>query len=288
MKTTMASGPEYLGLVTTLAQRVRLEHPTAGLWEGADLQWWWRRDRPSDHLGQLFWIDDTGGPEAAVVLTDWGRTWGCDPIVLPSMAETMLPVIWSQALQRIDELSLDSVEIIVRDDDEPLQELVAESGFEPAGGSDVTLWMAASDRRPITTLAAGFSLHDRGEARDRPHHMISRNGEIVAERLSQTSLYRPDLDLWVEDSEGEVAAYGLFWWDPGTGVGLVEPMRTEQPYWRMGLARHLLTNGLDRLAKFGASRLKVSYETDNPAARELYLSCRFRPESTSRTFRRQR
>jgi RimJ/RimL family protein N-acetyltransferase len=91
----------------------------------------------------------------------------------------------------------------------------------------------------------------------------------------------------VEDSKGKVAAYGLFWWDPDTGVGLVEPMRTEQPYWRMGLARHLLTNGLDRLATLGASRLKVSYLSDNPAARELYASCGFRPDSTSRTFRRQ-
>jgi hypothetical protein len=35
-------------------------------------------------------------------------------------------------------------------------------------------------------------------------------------------------------------------------------MRTEQRYWRNGLARHILTTGLDRLAAHGCTRFKVS------------------------------
>lgn len=38
------------------------------------------------------------------------------------------------------------------------------------------------------------------------------------------------LDLAVYDGDGAVTAYGLFWADPHTGVGLVEPMRTEGPF----------------------------------------------------------
>jgi hypothetical protein len=43
-----------------------------------------------------------------------------------------------------------------------------------------------------------------------------------------------------------VAGYALFWFDPVTRVGLLEPMRVEDGYQRRGLARMLLTNGLDR------------------------------------------
>jgi len=79
--------------------------------------------------------------------------------------------------------------------------------------------------------------------------MIARNGELVEARLRQCSLYDPTLDLAVEDADGSVAGYALFWFDLATLVGLLEPMRVEDEYQRRGLARMLLTNGLDRLGR---------------------------------------
>jgi len=38
-----------LEAVTALLQRVRSAHPTAGLYEAADLQWWWRTPRSTDN-----------------------------------------------------------------------------------------------------------------------------------------------------------------------------------------------------------------------------------------------
>jgi predicted N-acetyltransferase YhbS len=76
--------------------------------------------------------------------------------------------------------------------------------------------------------------------------------------LRRCSLYQPDLDLAVIGPDGETAGYGLFWPDSTTGVGLVEPMRTEVGHERLGIASHLLAEGLDRLAASGCSRLKVS------------------------------
>jgi hypothetical protein len=69
-----ATGVECLDLITRLLQRLRLAHPTAGLWEAADLQWWWRKPRRSDEIGQTFWLDGSE-PVAAVILTEWGRCW---------------------------------------------------------------------------------------------------------------------------------------------------------------------------------------------------------------------
>ena len=79
------SGLAYLDAVTTLLQRARSEQPTAGLWEAADFQWWWRKPRDTDSWDQLFWFDTSGSPVAAAVVTDWGGSFALDVIVLPSV-----------------------------------------------------------------------------------------------------------------------------------------------------------------------------------------------------------
>ena len=110
--------------------------------------------------------------------------------------------------------------------------------------------------------------------------MIARNGELVERGLRQCSLYDPALDLAVEDADGTVAGYALFWFDPVTLVGLLEPMRVEDDYQRRGLARMLLTHGLDRLARKGARRLKVGFRPT--PARNLYLGAGFVQTSVDR------
>jgi GNAT superfamily N-acetyltransferase len=72
----------------------------------------------------------------------------------------------------------------------------------------------------------------------------------------------------------------LFRFARTTFVGLLEPMRVEEGYQRRGLARILLTTGLDRLARKGARRTKVGFETD--AARYLYLRAGFVQTSIDR------
>jgi hypothetical protein len=68
----------------------------------------------------------------------------------------MLPRIWSRALERMDALSLDDVEIAVRDDDGTLRELVMKSGFPPSADADlVTTLMRAGDTPAIAALPMG-------------------------------------------------------------------------------------------------------------------------------------
>ena len=276
-----ASGLDYLARATQLLQRVRLADAEAGQWEAADLQWWWRTPRPSDAVEQLFWVDDDG-PVAGVILTDWGRAWGCDPIVVPMTSAVTLPTIWNRALETVDDLGLEAVETLVRDDDVELARLVTASGFMPSGKRDGVTWMDAEDRLEVAALPEGFVLRDRSQEKTGPHPMRARSGEAVAARLAQCSLYDPELDLCVRTADGQVAGYALFWFDPVTSVGLVEPMRVEDAFQRRGLARAMLTEGLDRLARRGARRLKVGYATD--AARALYVGSGFRPSATSRAY----
>jgi ribosomal protein S18 acetylase RimI-like enzyme len=278
-----ASGLEYLALATELLHRVRLADAEAGLWEAADLQWWWRTPRSSDAIDQLFWIDDDG-PVAGVVLTDWGRAWGCDPIVVPGVSTVALPRVWARAAEVIDGLGLETIEVPVRDDDLELQDLLAEAGFAADEYQSGITWMVANDRPDVAALPGGFVLVDRAQDTSTPHPMRQRSGEGVETRLRQCSLYDPALDLAVKTADGQVAGYALFWFDPATEVGLVEPMRVEDAYQRRGLARSMLTAGLDRLAKRGARRLTVGYATD--VARSLYVGAGFRVTSTSTSYSR--
>lgn len=276
-----ASGLEYLALATELLQRARLADAEVGAWEAADLQWWWRLPRRSDAIEQLFWVDDRG-PVAGVLLTDWGRVWSCDPVLVPGVSTVRLRDVWARAVEAIDALGLEEVEVLARDDDAELLGLLASAGFVAADDPSGFTWMNAEERPQAAPLPEGFAFVDRAREATGPHPMRRRNGEEVEARLRECSLYDPALDLAVEAADGEVAGYSLFWLDPVTGVGLLEPMRVEEAYQRRGLARAMIAEGLDRLARRGARRLKVGYATD--AARRLYVGAGFRVTSTARSY----
>lgn len=281
------AGLDYLDAVTVLLDRIRTIHPTAGLYEAAELQWWWGQlPRVTDDLEQLFWFDDQGRPEAAVIVTDWGEVTQADPLVLPDATPEWIAHVMGRGLDHARTLGFDTVQLEVDGEDDVLRSALGDRGFTITEQGLVESWLAADARPPVSPLPDGYRLCPRSEATDRPHHMINqrRNHTDPEPRLSQASLYRPDLDLVIYDDHEAVAAYGLFWSNPTTGVGVVEPMRTEDDHHQRGLARHLLTSGIDRLARTGATRIKVCFEPDNPAARHLYLGAGFQPDRENDIF----
>ncbi len=158
------TGLSAVELATTLLQRARLASDDAGLWEAADVQWWWRTARRSDELEQLFWTD-ADGPVGGVLATEFRGTWQCDALLV----------------------------------------------------------------------------------------------------------------------QGAIAGYSLYWSDPVTKVGLLEPMRVNDEFQRRGIARAMLTAGLERLARRGATRFKVGYSTVIAGA--LYTGSGFRPTTTATWYR---
>lgn len=270
-------GIQYLEAVTALLQRVRSRHPSRGLYEAADLQWWWRVPRLTDRLDQLFWFDDHGRPEAAVIATAWGNQIALDPICLPDATPEWVTHVIERGLVHAGELGFETVQLEVDRDDPVTRKVLGRHGFTIKEQGLVESWLPAGDRPEVSPLPAGYRLLSRADSPERPHHMIGRGGPDVEQRLRQTSLYRPDLDLVIVDSDERNAAYGMFWFDPVTSTGLVEPMRTEVEHQRRGLARHILTSGLRLLTEAGADRVKVCFEADNPAAESLYLSVGFEP-----------
>jgi hypothetical protein len=263
----------YLPLATTLLQQMRLARPTGGIWEAADVQWWSRLDAPASSEGQLFWLDERRRPLAALLITTFARSTQCDVLVLPDDPD-LARGAWRAALGRNATTTL-PVEFPVRLDDTVGIAALTAAGLRPADDPNdpgiITCWLDAHHRPSIPPLADGYRLLSRADEPDRPNPLIPRNGPHVEDRLRQCSLYQPDLDLCVEAPDGQTAGYGLFWPDPVTGVGLVEPMRTERPHEGRGIASHLLAEGLSRLAAHGCRRLKVSNDLG------IYLRAGFQP-----------
>lgn len=277
-----ATGLEALLLATELLQRTRRADAEAGVWEAADVQWWWRKPQRSDEVEKLFWIDDEG-PVAGVLLTcRTDDAWQCDPVVVPRTSGLEPGVVWRRAMEHAAVHATNGFDVPVNDGDRTFQELAQGSGLT-ASEHDSTAWMDADDRPAVLPPSEGFVLVDRSQRLDAPHPMQQRSGDAVAHRLEQCPLYDPSLDLAVESADGHVAAYSMYWFDPTTKVGLVEPVRVEDDFQRQGLARAMLTAGIDRLVTRGAQRVKISYRT--AAAAAVYQGVGFRPSSTATWYR---
>lgn len=272
-------GLERLNATTTVLQRARVADPLRGMWEAADVQWWWRRPRPTDDLALPVWFDDVGAV-AAAGLTAWDDAWQVDVFAVPSIVDE--EDVWAAALEGATGHD-GPLKALVAGGDGPLMDRAVRSGFSPSDELSGTTWMEADGRPPVAQVEE-FAVVDRAMRADRSHPMVARNGDRIESRLRQCSLYDPTLDLSVEDPDGKVAGYALFWFDPITFVGLVEPMRVEDDYQRRGLARMLLTNGLERLARKGARRLKVGFASE--IARDLYVGAGFVQTSIDRVLAR--
>lgn len=277
-----AHGPEARELATQLLRRTRLADPVGGgIWEAADVQWWWRQPRASDAVDQPFWLDDKG-PVAGVLMTSWrDDRWQCDPVVLPSVADIDPERVWAHARELIHRHARGVIEVNLRDDDPTFTDLAADLGLSPGDRGTIT-WMDSQDRPAPRTPAEGFTIVDRALRAGSPHPMSVRNGPAIVERLQECSLYDPGLDLAVETDDGRPAGYSLYWFDPVTRVGYVEPMRVEDEFQRLGLATAMLTEGVDRLAGRGAERLKILFGTQ--AASAVYQGVGFRPAATITTY----
>jgi predicted N-acetyltransferase YhbS len=270
LRAVRAAGLPYLGLATELLQRQRVTDATAGLWEAADLQWWYTRDpHPSDE-DAVFWVDSGGTPVVAAVFTRWSPTrYGCDVL-----GHTGHGPAWAYVRERCAGLPRASVEMEIARDDEVTAREAERAGFTEASQIYETDWLAAADLPGRRELPAGYTLLARPEQTG-PHPMIKRNGAEVEARLRQCPLYDPELDLAVRAPGGQIAAYAMFWADGRTGIGLVEPMRVEDEHSGRGVAAGLLRAGLDRLAQRGCRRFKVSHDPDNEPARRLYHGAGF-------------
>lgn len=284
-------GLDYLATLTALLQRIRRADPAAGLYQAAEVQFWWSVPRSTDDVEQLFWFGDDDLPVAAVSVVDFGDGTSLvydDPTlvvtVMPDATPDWVAHVVGRGLAHVAAAGIAHVELEIDRADGVMREAMSGRGFTRKGDAIVECWMDADARPHVSPLAEGYRLVSRADVPERPHHLARPGRDDVEERLRQTSLYRPDLDLVVLDGDGDAAAYGLFWYDPITTMGVVEPMRTHDEHQQRGLARHILTAGCDLLVAAGADRISIGYEPDNPASGHLYRDVGFVPHAHTDLF----
>lgn len=291
MREQLLTGIQYLQAITALLQRGRNSHPTHGLYEAAEVQWWWSVPRSTDDFGQLFWFNELGQPEAAVTVTDFGDGTSAlyeEPTlivsVMPDATADWVAHVLKRGLAHVNENGIKALELEVDQADDLMRDLLFGHGFTVKGDGIVQCRLEAHGRPEIAPLPGGYHLFSRRDTTQFPHHMAQPHRLDVEQRLQQTSLYRPELDLVVLDSNNTPAAYGMFWHDPVTAIGVIEPMRTHDDHQGRGLARHILTVGIDLLAQAGAKEISIGYEPENPASGPLYRSAGFEPYQRTDVF----
>jgi hypothetical protein len=124
----------------------------------------------------------------------------------------------------------------------------------------------AADARPESAHCTG-TIGARPVASTRVSPITTSNRSPDVGPAPPNVAIPPDLDLVVHDGRDSIAAYGLFWYDPETATGLVEPMRTEDDHQRRGLARS--SSPASTCSPRSAQSIKICFEPDNPASRAL-------------------
>lgn len=131
------------------------------------------------------------------------------------------------------------------------------------------------DGYTIRSLGDGLELLERCYASGLGFHqgdiqiaVNNRRDPTWYRNIQSAPLYRRDLDLVVIAPDGAIAAFCTIWFDDVTRSAYFEPVATVPDYQRRGLGRALLTEGMRRLKRMGATRAFVGGHS--PAANGLY------------------
>jgi GNAT superfamily N-acetyltransferase len=76
--------------------------------------------------------------------------------------------------------------------------------------------------------------------------------------VQRVPLYRRDLDLLAVAPHGELAAFCTVWFDDVTRTAVFEPVGTHPAHQKRGLGKALMTEGLRRAQRLGATLATVS------------------------------
>jgi len=269
-------GLDYLAAVTDLLHDVRCNGGlNIGLREAADAQWWYPRDTHEQGEGAAFWYAGDR-PVSAVVFTRWNAEL-CGADIL---GDWTVDEVWGELASGLAAMPDVDVDMAVAANAEELMIRAASHGFVERTGEIGIGRADPTDLPSPTALPRGFRVVARPDLPG-PHPLSARNGVEVERHLQVCSLYDPSCDLAVVTDSEEIAGYALFWPDPITGVGLVEPVRVEDDYEGRGLGTALVQAGLRLLAERGCRHLKVAYGLDNPARERIYSRAGFTQQSAT-------
>ena len=263
-------------------------------WQAYRFDYWrWHGVENIDHfqLDDVITLWETPSGQLAAVLHPEGRgeaflqvhpAWRT-----PELEDEMLAVA-EQHLANVGPNGQRHLTVWANEHDAMRRELLIERGY--AQGD----WPEYQRRRSITapiadvplapgyvvrSLADGVELIERCYASGLAFHpddiqYAVDNRDVTWYRNIQTApLYRRDLDLVALAPDGSVAAFCTIWFDDVTRTGAFEPVGTVPAHQRQGLGKAVMTEGLRRLQRLGATQVTVGSYSVHAGA--LYASMGF-------------
>jgi len=172
------------------------------------------------------------------------------------------------------------------DSDTLRQGLLARRGYQKSGWPENQWRMTLDAPTPDMPLAPGYTIRSLGDGLELLERCYAsglgfHEGDItiaVENRADPTwyrniqtaPLYRRDLDLVAVAPDGAIASFTTIWFDDVTRSAYFEPVATIPAHQRRGLGKALMTEGLRRLQRMGATLALVSGYS--PEANGLYRS----------------
>ena len=174
--------------------------------------------------------------------------------------------------------------LFVYEYDRERQALLKGQGYENLGHDSYMRWRAHDAPIPQASLPQGYVIrslnaedqHDLAEraAAANSAYDITKHTAQTIQTLQKAPTYRPELDLVVVAPDGTFAAYCVVWFDAANRVCMLGPVGTRRAYWRRGLARAVVCEGLRQMAALKATLAHVDSDLDEGPNR-LYESVGF-------------
>jgi len=268
-----------------LLRRIAADGRVAPYCLPGDLDWWQVLDDERNALQRVqLWFDDSlllgfawPGADQADLVTDPDYPWLSDELISWAAQRHPAAVLWSW---RRDGARIAALQ---------------RAGYAQSGAALIGLQHALQRMPAPRMLPDEWDVREVRTPEDRRRRAAAQraafdSGKMTAEkyeRVREMPGYRPELDLMVIDDAGECAAFVTIWFDPGSAIGLLEPVGTRPAYRRRGLARALILHGLHRLRARGARRAWVNAEGPDSPGLQLYQALEFVPVDTLHAWRRQ-
>jgi predicted N-acetyltransferase YhbS len=175
------------------------------------------------------------------------------------------------------------INVFVDEDAFQIRKLLKERDYVTLEWKDPMSFIDVSDCFKVE-LPGGFRIADANEVRDRQkgfahgrafgYYKNDVPDDDDAERcfraLRNAPDYHPELDLSVVDGNGEIASFAGIWYDDLNKIGILEPVGTIPKYRRMGLAKAVVYEAINKVAAMGAKRIFVGSD------QQFYLSLGFK------------
>ncbi len=176
------------------------------------------------------------------------------------------------------------------ENDLPRQELLARRGYQKSDWPEYMRYQSITGPTPDFQPAPGYTVRGLGsdglELLERCYASglgfhdgdiqiaVDNRSDITWYRNIQNApLYRRDLDIVAIATDGSIAAFCTVWFDDVTRMGVFEPVATVPAHQRRGLGKAVMSEGMRRLRKLGATKAFVGSYSDEAGA--LYAAMGF-------------